>query len=256
MRRAAIPAALWFALALAACDYAARTSEAALLAPSPVRLGEIATATATPLPSSTPLPTATPSPIATPSPTATPLPIATPSPIATPLPTATPSPPPTPVPPSPTPARASEAAGSRPLIVLDGGETTPTVSVGGAAFDVEIAFTPEDRARGLSGRDSLPDGSGMLFVFENGQASSFWMREMRFDLDFVWIGDGCEVVDIHARVPAPAAGASVGDLPIYSSQPPARYNLEINAGEAAKRGIEIGARARFIGFSGEGATCE
>ena len=102
----------------------------------------------------------------------------------------------------------------------------------------------------------MASGSGMLFVFENGQASSFWMREMRFDLDFVWIGDGCEVVDIHARVPAPATGADVGDLPIYSSEPPARYNLEINAGEAAKRGIEIGDRARFIGFSGEGATCQ
>ena len=139
---------------------------------------------------------------------------------------------------------------------MDGGETPPTVSVGGAAFGVEVAFTPEDRARGLSGRDSLADGSGMLFVFESGQASSFWMRGMRFDLDFVWIGDGCEVVDIHARVPAPPSGEGVGGLTTYSSQPPARYNLEINAGEAAKRGIEIGDLVRFIGFSGEGATCE
>ena len=96
----------------------------------------------------------------------------------------------------------------------------------------------------------------MLFVFESGQASSFWMRGMRFDLDFVWIGDGCEVVDIHARVPAPPSGAGVGGLPTYSSQPPARYNLEINAGEAARRGIEIGDRVKFSGFSGEGATCE
>ena len=245
-------AALWFALALAACNYAAQTSEAALLAPSPVRLGEIASATATPLPTATPSPSSTPAPTAKPIPTF-PAPTATPVPTSpTPLPVATPSPSPTP---SQTPAPAS-TAGSSPLIVLDGGGTTPTVSVGGAAFEVEIAFTPEDRTRGLSGRDSLADGSGMLFVFENGQASSFWMREMRFDLDFVWIGDGCEVVDIHARVPAPAAGASVGDLPIYSSEPPARYNLEINAGEAAKRGIEIGDRARFIGFSGEGATCQ
>lgn len=249
MRRAAIPAAaLWFALALAACDYAPQTSEAALLAPSPVRLGEIVS------PTETPLPTETPSPTATPSPFPTPLPTATPSPSPTPLSTATPVP--TSPAPSPTPSPSATTAGSRPLIVLDGGDATPTVSVGGAAFEVEIAFTPEDRGRGLSGRDSLADGSGMLFVFKNGQASSFWMREMRFDLDFVWIGDGCEVVDIHARVPAPAAGTGVGDLPIYSSEPPARYNLEINAGEAAKRGIEIGDRARFIGFSGEGATCQ
>ena len=130
------------------------------------------------------------------------------------------------------------------------------VSVGGASFAVEIASRPEDRTRGLSGRDSLADGAGMLFVFESGRASSFWMRGMRFALDFVWIGDNCEVVEIHADVPPPAAGADVGQLPIYSSATPARYNLEINAGEAAKRGIEAGDAVKFIGFSGEGATCE
>ena len=142
-----------------------------------------------------------------------------------------------------------------PLIALDGGGAAPTVSVGGAAFEVEIAFTPEGRTRGLSGRDSLADGAGMLFVFEGGAASSFWMREMRFALDFVWIGDGCEVVDIHAAVPAPPTGMALGDLPIYSSRTPARYNLEINAGAAAARGIEIGDAVKFSGFSGEGATC-
>lgn len=101
----------------------------------------------------------------------------------------------------------------------------------------------------------MADGAGMLFVFDGGAASAFWMREMRFNLDFVWIGDGCEVVDIHADVPAPAAGTALGDLPLYSSDPPARYNLEINAGAAAARGIEIGDAVKFSGFSGEGATC-
>ena len=139
---------------------------------------------------------------------------------------------------------------------MDGGGARPAVSVGGAAFDVEIAFTPDDRMRGLSGRDGLAAGAGMLFVFENGRASSFWMRDMRFALDFVWIGDGCEVIEIHADVPAPPAGTDVGLLPTYSSEAPARYNLEINAGEAAKRGVEVGDAVKFIGFSGEGATCQ
>lgn len=139
---------------------------------------------------------------------------------------------------------------------MDGGGTPPTALVGDTSFALEIAFTPEDRARGLSGRNALVDGAGMLFVFESGAASSFWMRGMRFALDFVWIGDACEVVDIHADIPAPLDGAPIGDLPLYSSEPPARYNLEINAGEAAERGIEIGDAVKFIGFSGEGATCE
>lgn len=139
---------------------------------------------------------------------------------------------------------------------MDGGGARPAVSVGGAAFDVEIAFTREDRERGLSGRDGLATDAGMLFVFENGRASSFWMRDMRFALDFVWIGDGCEVIEIHADVPAPPAGTDAGLLQTYSSEAPARYNLEINAGEAAKRGVEVGDAVKFIGFSGEGATCE
>ena len=134
--------------------------------------------------------------------------------------------------------------------------TPPAALVGGASFEIEIAFTPEDRTRGLSGRDALADGAGMLFVFESGRASSFWMRGMRFALDFVWIGDNCEVVGVHANVPAPPAETPVGELPQYASETPARYNLEINAGEAAKRGIKAGDAVKFIGFSGEGATCE
>ena len=172
-------------------------------------------------------------------------------------PTAQPPTAPSPTAPSPTaqPQPPTALSENPPLIAFDGGGASPTVSVGGSDFVVEIAFTTEDRTRGLSGRDSLADGAGMLFVFDGGAASAFWMREMRFNLDFVWIGDGCEVVDIHADVPAPAAGTALGDLPLYSSDPPARYNLEINAGATAARGIEIGDAVTFSGFSGEGATC-
>ena len=211
-----------------------------------------------PIPTETPIPpsptqtlTETPiPPTPTTSPTNTPIPpIPTRTPTNTPIPPSpTRTPPPTPAPP------AVNESGS--LIVLDGGGARPAVLVGGAAFDVEIAFTREDRERGLSGRDGMAAGKGMLFVFENGRASSFWMRDMRFALDFVWIGDGCEVIEIHADVPAPPAGTDAGLLQTYSPETPARYNLEINAGEAAKRGVEVGDAVKFIGFSGEGATCE
>ncbi len=156
----------------------------------------------------------------------------------------------------PTPTNEPTPAAERPpLIVFDGGGAPPTAHVGGAAFEVEIAFTTDARTRGLSGRDGLPDGAGMLFVFDGGVASKFWMREMRFALDFVWIGDNCEVVDIHANVPPPPPDTPLGELPLYESETPARYNLEITAGEAAKRGIAIGDAVKFSGFSGEGATC-
>ena len=56
----------------------------------------------------------------------------------------------------------------------------PAVTVGNAVFEVEIADTPQLRTKGLSGRDTLPDMSGMLFVFESGRTSNFWMKGMRF----------------------------------------------------------------------------
>ena len=251
--RAALGAALALAFAVVACheheDARPPADAAVVVRPQETAQTPIAQPPTAQPPTSQP--PAAPSPTA-PSPTA-PSPAA-PSPTA-PSPTATSPTATSPTAPSPTAQTPTAQPENPPLIAFDGGGASPTVSVGGAAFDVEIAFTTEARTRGLSGRDSLADGVGMLFVFDGGAASAFWMREMRFNLDFVWIGDGCEVVDIHADVPAPPAGTALGDLPLYSSDPPARYNLEINAGAAAARGIEIGDAVKFSGFSGEGATC-
>ena len=86
----------------------------------------------------------------------------------------------------------------------------------------------------------------MLFVFEGGQASAFWMKEMRFPLDFVWVSQDCLVVDITPSVPAPRPQTPLSELPTYTSRHPAAYNFEINAGEAAELGIELGDAVRFI----------
>lgn len=122
-------------------------------------------------------------------------------------------------------------------------------------FDLEIAFTPEARTQGLSDRENLPLTTGMLFVFEAVHHPTFWMYHMKFDLDFVWIGEDCDVVDIHRNVPRQADGQSASDLPHYSPNAPALYNLEINAGMAETLGIEVGDKVTFSGFSGTGAVC-
>ena len=132
---------------------------------------------------------------------------------------------------------------------------TPLVTIGDAEFVVEVLRTPEERSRGLSGRPSLEPGSGALFVFESGRASAFWMKGMLFDLDFVWIGGGCTVVDVTERVPRPAPGTPDGSLPTYSPDAPAAYNLEIDAGEAESAGIVPGDRVRFSGVSVDGNGC-
>ena len=142
-------------------------------------------------------------------------------------------------------------AGAGTIAAPDG----PAVAVGNTVFEVEIADTPQLRSKGLSGRDGLADMSGMLFVFESGRTSNFWMKGMRFPIDFVWIGEECTVVDTHPNAQPPAPGTNDGDLPLYRSGSPAVYTFEINAGKVAEIGIEVGDNVTFSGFSGEGIFC-
>ena len=95
----------------------------------------------------------------------------------------------------------------------------------------------------------------MLFVFESGTASSFWMRGMRIALDFVWVSSGCEVAGVTTGVHPPEPNTADSDLPIYTSPAPAAYVFEINAGEVAAHGIAVGDFVRFLGISVEGADC-
>jgi len=67
---------------------------------------------------------------------------------------------------------------------------------------VEVRDTDEERQLGLSGREGLKEDEGMLFVFEKAGRHGFWMKEMRFDLDFVFIKDN-QVVELMVEVKAP-----------------------------------------------------
>ena len=136
-------------------------------------------------------------------------------------------------------------------------ELNSAVIIGDAVFPAELAFTSAERTKGLSDRDGLEPKTGMLFIFEDREASSFWMRKMRFSLDFVWISVDCRVVDITPNVPFPSSGTATSDLPSYRSSAPAAYNFEINGGEAGEIGIRVGDAVRFTGIPDHvGDTCE
>ncbi len=123
----------------------------------------------------------------------------------------------------------------------------PLVIVGETEFPVELALTPEQQAQGLSGRETLVPGTGMLFVYQRDEQYTFWMKEMRFPLDIVWIGAECQVVDLTLDAPQPEPGQTLDQLPRYSPSAPAQYVLEINAGESPAAGIEPGASVEFAG---------
>ena len=207
------------------------------------------------LPTVTPLPTASPLPPATELPTTTPAALATDLPTTTPLPAATELPTPTPLPvvgevPSATELPTAEPAPPAPVLPVATPKpdlSRPLVAIGSATWPVELAITPMERGQGLSGREVLPEGTGMLFIFEEDQHLAFWMPDMNFPLDMVWIDSGCRVVDATLNAPVPEPGQGLADLPRFSPNSPARFVLEINAGEFLAAGISAGERVAFGG---------
>ena len=165
---------------------------------------------------------------------------------ATPLATSTPLATQTPVTTS-NPAPLTTTAISPTLAATEARDFGPVVRVDEVAFPVELAVTPDQRIKGLSGRAFLDSGTGMLFVFEFEDRLRFWMRDMEIPLDMIWISANCKVVDISVNVPPPDPGTPLGDLPRYSPSGRAMYVLEINGGEAEWLGLGAGDLVRFVG---------
>jgi uncharacterized membrane protein (UPF0127 family) len=127
-----------------------------------------------------------------------------------------------------------------------GGVERVTVSIGaGASIHAELALTPAARALGLGERDALDRDAGMLFVPPKEGRESFWMKGMRFPLDFVWISSDKRVLQVTEDVPPPAAGTANSALPLYLPDVPVRYVLEINAGQVRALGIKAGEAVTF-----------
>ncbi len=110
--------------------------------------------------------------------------------------------------------------------------------IGEYALSVEVAQTPEARALGLGGRDSLGADNGMLFVFAGPGKVGFWMKDTLIPLDFIWIRDG-KVVEITPNVPVEP---NVPDAALHRYLPAESIDsaLEVNAGWAAKNSIKVG----------------
>ena len=98
------------------------------------------------------------------------------------------------------------------------------MNLGGQDVSVEISNTNDLRAIGLSGRKSLGEREGMLFIFEESDAFGFWMKDMNFSIDIVWINDLMQVVGMEENV-------SPDTFPkIFYPPVPIRYVLELPSG--------------------------
>lgn len=115
---------------------------------------------------------------------------------------------------------------------------TVLVVFGSDTVRAEVANTPETRGQGLMYRDTVPDGTGMLFVFDREAEHSFWMRNTYVALDVAFIDSNFRIVDIQQMEPETTE--------IHYGARPALFALEVRQGWFAERGITVGDRCQLI----------
>jgi len=116
----------------------------------------------------------------------------------------------------------------------------PSLVIGGEKINIELANTPEKRSLGLSNRKSLNESEGMLFIFDSQDINpAFWMKDMNFSIDIIWINDG-KVVQIDKGVPYPEPQTPDAKLPLYTPAQPIDYVLEAISGFSEENEIEVG----------------
>ncbi|MFN4336698.1 MAG: DUF192 domain-containing protein [Candidatus Nitrosocaldus sp.] len=136
-----------------------------------------------------------------------------------------------------------------------GNSNTPTafeyevrrIAIDGIMLEVEVADTDEKRALGLMHRERLDEGRGMLFVFPTEGRYSFWMMNMRFNIDILWLDSSGKIVYI-VEDAEPCRGSSGEDIRHCTYYPDvrARYVLEVNSGFVREHKIGIGSTMTIL----------
>ena len=118
------------------------------------------------------------------------------------------------------------------------------VTVKDLVIKVKIADEPKEQQTGLADNSSLALDEGMMFVFDQSKRNTFWMKDMKFAIDIIWIDDQKKIVDIAPNVP-PEPNKGEKELTRYKPKSDAKYVLEINAGLSALHNLQIGDQVAF-----------
>ena len=117
-----------------------------------------------------------------------------------------------------------------------------TLSAGMHQIDVQLAVTPAQRQTGLMFRKEMPQGEGMLFIFDEPAQQCFWMKNTLLPLTAAFVADDGTIVNLADMKPQTTDS--------HCSDKPVRYVLEMNLGWFAKKGIKAGSRLRGAVFEG------
>jgi len=104
----------------------------------------------------------------------------------------------------------------------------------GETFLVEVVRDLQGLKKGLSQRERIPEGSGMLFVLDAAKEHAFWMKGMRFPLDIIFIGRNMQISEILENL------QPCEECPVYFPKTQPTYALELNTGIARKHGLSVG----------------
>jgi uncharacterized membrane protein (UPF0127 family) len=114
---------------------------------------------------------------------------------------------------------------------IDGKEIEAKVS--GVALKLKVASTQQSQMKGYSGATDEPsDNTGMLFIYDDDQPLSFWMKDVKFPLDIIFFDSFMQYIDHHTM--DPGHDVDERDLPQYHSKKPARFAVELPAGWCEK----------------------
>lgn len=114
------------------------------------------------------------------------------------------------------------------------------VTVNGKIYNVDVADTSYTLKKGLSGKTRLGESEGMIFIFGKPDKYGFWMKEMNFPIDIIWIGEDFEVNHIERRV-EPSTYPTV-----FYPEEDSLYVLELSSGQSDLLGLKKGDKVEFL----------
>lgn len=114
-----------------------------------------------------------------------------------------------------------------------------TVVINGKTYTVDVSSTAYTKTKGLSGRESLAPNHGMFFMFDNEDKHGFWMKDMNFSIDIIWIDKNFAVNHIEKAV-SPQTYPKV-----FYPETSSLYVLELASGQADLLGLKVGDRVEF-----------
>lgn len=114
------------------------------------------------------------------------------------------------------------------------------VVLGGKTFNVDVADNDYTMQKGLSGRKLIADNEGMIFIFGKLDKHGFWMKEMKFPIDIIWMDKNFVINHIESNV-EPSTYPT-----IFYPENNALYVLEVRAGQSSILGVKLGDKAQFV----------